>query len=60
MTFSNGKRNKRNIKVLSYSDKRMARNKASRKNKTTTISPLKKTNLVFKKRTYSYVLYWRV
>ena len=38
----------------------MARNKASRKNKTTTISPLKKTNLVFKKRTYRYVLYWRV
>ena len=41
---------KRNIKILSYRDKRMARNKASRKNKTTTISPLKKTNLVFKKK----------
>ena len=27
----------------------MARNKASRKNKTTTITPLKETNLVFKK-----------
>ena len=28
----------------------MARNKASRKNKTTTITPLKETNLVFKKK----------
>ncbi len=29
----------------------MSRNKASRKNKATTITPLKETNLVFKKRT---------
>ena len=29
----------------------MAKNKASRKNKTITVSPLNQTNLVFKKRT---------
>lgn len=40
MAFTNGKRNKRNIKILSYWDKRMAKNKASRENKTTTVSPL--------------------
>ena len=40
MAFTNGKRNKRNIKILSYWDKGMAKDRTSRENKTTTISPL--------------------
>ena len=55
MAFSNGKRNKRNIKILSHRDKRVEKYRTSRENTTITISPLNQTNLVFKKRTYKYV-----